>query len=104
MMCKFCQTEATTAICVGCGATNGPFVSPACYDATKEGAVDMLIAVARAAYFLADDTCEEGGILTVPQDSFDKLSAALDVLDELPEPGPNIYGTGPAKAEALLAP
>ena len=64
--------------------------------------VAMLVDVARKAYFLAEDTCDEGGIKTVPNSCFEDLSISLDALDDLPEPGPNLVGTGPAKAEAFL--
>jgi len=68
----------------------------------KEDVAKMLIEVARAAYFLCDDTEEYEGALTVDKDDFDRLSAALDKLDKLPEPGLNLIGTGPAKAEAFF--
>ena len=62
----------------------------------------LLLAVAAKAYFLADGTCEHEGVFTVEEDDFIALSEALDPLDDLPEPGPNIIGTGPAKAAAIL--
>ncbi len=67
-----------------------------------------LVALARAAWRLADDTegteyeDEFGKHLRVPSDNFKELSDALDALDQLPElPAPYI-GTGPAKAEHSL--
>ena len=77
--------------------------SPAGYGETRGSVIAMLVAVARASHNLADNTCEESGTLTVNGADFDELSKALDALDELPEPGITITGTGPAKAEALLA-
>jgi hypothetical protein len=75
-------------------------------DALKEKlrVAQILLDVARAAWFLADNTCEEDGVLTIDGESFDRLSESLDKLDTLPEPGPNVVGTGPAKAAAILAP
>lgn len=71
-------------------------------------AITMLVTVARAAHALADNTCEQEvdgeNMLTLEPCDFDDLAAALDALDTLPEIAPNIYGTGPAKAEALLTP
>lgn len=61
-----------------------------------------LIGVSRAAHFLTEDTCEENGQYTIDEDSFLKLSAALDELDKLPEPKGFIVATGTAKAEAIL--
>jgi hypothetical protein len=85
------------------GMDAGLPVASAPTDSDKNRVIDMLIAVARAAHNLADGTCEEGGIYTIDEDDFNKLSATLDELSELPEPGLNLYGTGPAKAEAVLA-
>jgi hypothetical protein len=74
-------------------------------DTSREQVIAMLIAVARAAHALADGTCDDSvlGAMTVDPGDFDDLSKALDALETLPEPGPNIYGTGPAKAEAFLS-
>lgn len=73
------------------------------YDAGK-----MLVALARAAWCLADGTegteheDEFGKHLRVPCDLFKDLTDALDALDALPElPRPYI-GEGPAKAEHAL--
>lgn len=72
----------------------------------KDDVIKMLIEVARSAWNLADNTCEEDTekqtIFTIDEHDFDRLSKALDALDDLPEPGPNLVGTGPAKAEAFL--
>jgi hypothetical protein len=73
----------------------------------QEHVVQKLIAVARAAYNVAD-TCEEtitgeGRELTVYGSMFDDMSEALDLLDALPEDlQPNVVMTGPAKAEYML--
>lgn len=66
--------------------------------------IAMLIRVARAAHALADGTCDDRELqaMTIEPSDFDELSKALDALEELPERGPNIFGTGPAKAEAFL--
>ena len=69
-------------------------------------AIDALIAVARAAHTMADN-CDESGPVHHPKvvvqgADLRALSDALDTLDELPEPGANIVGTGPAKAEHAL--
>lgn len=69
---------------------------------TDKEIIQKLIAVARAAYFLADNTeCNSTGYKVTEQD-FDNLSDALDSLDLLPEMPPPYVGTGPAKAEWLL--
>lgn len=69
---------------------------------TRKDVIRMLIEVARAAYFLADDAEDDGMVVSCDPQSFARLSAALDALDTLPEPGPQIVGTGPAKAAAFL--
>ena len=48
----------------------------------------LLLAVASAAYSLADSACEEEGTFAVDENDFDCLSSALEALDTLPEPGP----------------
>lgn len=61
----------------------------------------LLVAVARAAHTLADNS-EESGPVTCDADDFAALSKTLDALDALPElPAPYI-GTGPAKAEHAM--
>ncbi len=62
-----------------------------------------LIALARAAWSLADDAEEtDSPYITVHEDDFKALSAALDTLDKLPElPAPYV-GEGPVKAEFAL--
>lgn len=73
----------------------------ACAEMQRIGA--MLVAVARAAWELADNT-EEGVVVgehptcTIDYEDFDRLSKALDVLDALLEP-PGECSTGPRKAE-----
>lgn len=67
----------------------------------------MLIAVARAAYDVADSSIEDHmgqGVVVYRYDpeTMQVLSNALDKLDELPEPGHFEFGTGPAKAEVLI--
>lgn len=74
-------------------------------DETKKAEVmAMLIQVARTAHELAEDTEDDGRSLTVDEKNFRALEVALEALDELPEPAPNIFATGPAKAEAILFP
>jgi len=68
---------------------------------TKEQIVVALIAIARAAHSLADDTCDEDDILTVDRADFNALSFSLDVLDSLADP-PGEVSTGPRKAEYYL--
>jgi len=62
----------------------------------------LLIAVARAAHSLCDDCCQEGEEFKIDEASLMQLEEALNALDELPEHGPMICATGPAKAEAIL--
>lgn len=78
----------------------------------------MLIAVARAAHDLAEGCCGDhtfcpkccaehdlepnGEIITVDGNALQKLEATLEALDELPELGELVFGTGPAKAEAFM--
>lgn len=80
-------------------------VDPLVSDASRDSVIQMLIAVARAAHALADGTCEDDelGAMTIDPGDFAELSKALDALDTLPEPGQNLWGTGPAKAEAFLS-
>jgi len=104
---KFMDEESARLEALECEDRGTPPVLPACPAVIIPGpplreVLVMLVEVARRAYFLCDDTCEENGVLTVDPESFDALSKALDRLDELPEPEPNVYGTGPAKAEAYL--
>lgn len=75
----------------------------------EDDAGRKLVAVARAAWALADGTegtpeKDETGELYLhgPEDLHKALSDALDVLDELPEMPPPFIGTGPAKAEYIL--
>lgn len=71
----------------------------------RERVISLLVAVARAAYFAAEDSeereGEDGRCHVIPGDNFDVLSDALNALDELPEP-PLRPMTGPAKAEWVL--
>ncbi len=74
----------------------------------QQNAVVRLVAVARAAWSLCDNTREdvvgaERRFFPDPSD-WDALSDALDQLDLLPDPSPTEVGTGPANAEALLRP
>jgi hypothetical protein len=62
----------------------------------------LLIAVARAAHSLCDCCCHEGEDFKIEEETLVELENTLNVLDELPEPGPMICATGPAKAEAIL--
>ncbi len=73
-------------------------------DVSLKEVIDMLIAVARAAEFLADNVCDdvELGVFTTEESYMNDLDIALDALDGLPEIASNIHGTGPAKAEGLL--
>jgi hypothetical protein len=68
--------------------------------------VELLEAVARSAFDLADN-CEEDAetrAVTVWSPDYADLQAALDALDDLPEPLPRQYVmSGPAKAGYLLA-
>lgn len=68
---------------------------------TKEQIVVALIAVARAAHDLADDTQQEGDVFTIDETDFKRLSYALDALDTLADP-PGECSTGPRKAEYYL--
>jgi hypothetical protein len=63
-----------------------------------------LIDVARAAFTAADDTEDAGDPDFVKMDraGYDALSAALDVLDELPDDQPDVTMSGPARAEWAL--
>ena len=45
--------------------------------------VKQLIQVAKSAHNLADDTCEESGVYTIPKDSFEEIGKALDGLEAL---------------------
>lgn len=54
-----------------------------------------LVELAAAAYYLADNTEDDGSTLTVDRQDFDRLSEALDRLDELPDDKPG-YTMGPA--------
>lgn len=64
--------------------------------------IQLLIDVARAAYYALDDTCDDGNGLHWDEQSHDALSNALDKLDELPDDRPG-YVMGPAaKAEWAL--
>lgn len=70
----------------------------------RDDVARKLVAVARAAHTLADNSeaGAKGEPIHVPEEDFEQLSAALDALDALPElPAPYI-GTGPAKAEHML--
>ncbi len=62
-----------------------------------------LVAVARAAWTLQDDTADDGENMCVDRADFDNLSAALDELDKLPEKE-GFVSTGPAKAERIISP
>lgn len=73
------------------------------FEVEKQIALKGLIAVARSAHNLCDNTCDSGekDEMTVERSDFEELSKALDVLDELPE-RPGYVSTGPAKAAWLL--
>jgi hypothetical protein len=67
--------------------------------------LSALIKVARSAHSLADNVAEDAttGDMTIGfKTDFEELSAALDKLDELPDP-PLEAATGPRKAEYWLA-
>jgi hypothetical protein len=63
-----------------------------------------LIDVARAALQAADASEDAGdaGWIGVDRASFDELSNALDVLEELPDDQPDVTISGPARAEWAL--
>lgn len=68
-------------------------------DISSNGIAKALIEVARAAWQLADNTEERDNEQFIcDAGDFSKLSAALDVLDQLPEPLGEC-ATGPRKAE-----
>ena len=98
-----CEIDEMADCCPGClsptsaiamGQTSIPHA--ATYPPTI---IAALIEVARAAWQLADDTEERDNDQFVcdPGD-FSKLSAMLDVLEQLPEPAGEA-ATGPRKAE-----
>lgn len=67
--------------------------------------VDALLNVAQAAFWLCDDTCDDGDpdVRHVPHESFENLSKALDVLDDLPDDKPGYTLDGPARAQWALS-
>lgn len=76
--------------------------APAPLSDTERKAVTGLIAVARAAFHVADDSEDDGGCIKVDRADAMKLSEALDTLDELPNDHP-WYSMGPSnKAEWAL--
>jgi hypothetical protein len=68
----------------------------------EHGALSGLIAVAAAAWRLADDTEDNGKTLTVDRGDFDNLSVALDKLEELPDDQPGYTMGAAGKAEWAL--
>lgn len=78
----------------------------ACAEMRRVG--ELLVAVARAAWELADNTCEgevtgtEHPTALIEMEDFDHLSKALDSLDALPNP-PNEEATGPRRAEYAIS-
>ena len=64
--------------------------------------VAMLVAVARSAWNVADNTMEFNGEYSVMESCVNELSDALDALDELPDDQPGYVMNGPARAEWAL--
>lgn len=66
----------------------------------------LLTNVARAAFYVADDTEERcfGSKVeyVVPESSYGKLCVALDSLEELPDDNDEVIMTGPARAALEL--
>ncbi|MFP3746978.1 hypothetical protein SB816_28230 [Achromobacter sp. SIMBA_011] len=76
--------------------------APVAMSETERSAITGLIAVARAAFNVADDAEDDGDQIKVDRADADALSAALDALDELPDDQPG-YSMGPSnKAEWAL--
>jgi hypothetical protein len=70
-------------------------------------ALEALIAVAHAAFDLADNSETTGlraadEVVSIETGDFHKLSGALDRLDNLPDDQPGVTMSGPAKAEWAL--
>lgn len=64
--------------------------------------IELLLDVARKAFFAMDSTCDDGNGLHWDEQCFDELSAAMDKLDDLPDDKPDVI-MGPAtKAEWAL--
>ncbi len=72
----------------------------------SQKALESLIAVAHAAFDLADNSettgLRTGEVVTIQPVDFHKLSIALDRLDDLPDDKPGVTMSGPAKAEWAL--
>lgn len=76
--------------------------APVAMSETERSALTGLIAVARAAFNVADDAEDDGDQIKVDRADADALGAALDTLEELPDDQPG-YAMGPSnKAEWAL--
>jgi hypothetical protein len=76
--------------------------APVALSPVERNAITGLIAVARAAFNVADDSEDDGGHVKVDRADAEALGAALDALEELPDDQPG-YAMGPSnKAEWAL--